>query len=67
MKKLNLSLEQLAVDSFQTGSAGEPERGTVRGAAAACTAFDSCYCNTSLYRCGTIRATWSCPATQVCA
>jgi len=67
MKTLNLSLEQLAVDSFQTAPAAEPQRGTVRGAAAACTAFDSCYCATSLYRCGTIHSTYSCPPTLVCA
>ncbi|HSU15095.1 hypothetical protein [Longimicrobium sp.] len=66
MKKLELSIDQLAVDSFPTEAAALEERGTVRGAAAPCTAFDSCYCNTSLYRCGTIRATYSCPATQIC-
>ena len=66
MKKLGLSVDQLAVDSFATEAAALEERGTVRAAGAACTAFDSCYCNTSLYRCGTIRATYSCPATQIC-
>jgi hypothetical protein len=67
MKKLDLSIDQLAVDSFTTEAAALEERGTVRAAAAAvCTGFDTCYCNTSLYRCGTIRATYSCPATQIC-
>jgi len=57
MKKLDLSIDQLAVDSFTTEAAALEERGTVRAAAAAvCTGFDTCYCNTSLYRCGTIRA-----------
>jgi len=67
MKKLELSLDTLAIDSFETGAAPRPEEGTVEARAAACTAPATCKCPTSLFRCGTIASTaYSCPVTFDC-
>ena len=63
MKKLSLMLDELDVESFEAG-ATEAVRGTVHGAA--CTDGNTCRCATSLYACGTIRATYSCPVTNIC-
>jgi hypothetical protein len=66
MKKLELSLDTLAIESFETGATLRPEEGTVEAQAADCTAPATCKCPTSLYRCGTIHATYSCPVTFDC-
>jgi hypothetical protein len=67
MKKLELSLDALAIESFDTGAAPLPEEGTVEARAADCTAPASCRCPTSLAACGTIAATvYSCPRTFDC-
>jgi len=66
MKKLELSLDTLAIESFETGASPGPEDGTVEAQAAECTAPATCKCPTSLYRCGTIHATYSCPVTFDC-
>jgi hypothetical protein len=61
-KKLNLELEALAVDSFDTSAAGDGH-GTVHGQAdlapqptppvyADCTCAYSCVCKTAYYWCG---------------
>jgi hypothetical protein len=54
-----LSLNALAVESFQTAAADSGEGGTVHGHAR-CTQFNSCYCPSSIYQCGTVRPTASC-------
>jgi hypothetical protein len=59
-----LRLDALAVESFETGEAARPERGTVRGYA--CTDGHSCRCPTSYAQCGTGPATiYSCQPTVV--
>lgn len=64
-KKLNLQLDALAVDSFET-SAVDHGVGTVRGREsdtdepieqAPCTCFASCLCPTNAYYCATVHAT----------
>jgi len=51
-KKLNLDVEGLAVDSFETERA-EKGRGTVDAQGAGpCTCALSCACNTARYKCG---------------
>ena len=66
-KKLNLELEALAVDSFETSAAGDG-RGTVHGQAALapqptppvyadCTCAYSCLCPSNAYYCATVHAT----------
>jgi len=75
MKKLELSLEALAVDSFETSAAGNGH-GTVQGQAIVapqptppvyeedCTCAYSCLCQTAYYHCGTGRYTiYSCDYT----
>ena len=54
-----LKMDDLAVESFETGETASPEQGTVH-AHARCTRFDSCYCASSIYVCGTVRPTASC-------
>ena len=63
--KKKLSLESLAVDSFETSSP-EHGRGTVHGQAnieptppeyADCTCYASCLCPTNAYYCATVHAT----------
>lgn len=67
MKKLELSLEALSIDSFETGAAPRPEEGTVEAREADCTAPATCKCPSSLFRCGTIASTaYSCPRTFDC-
>ena len=67
MKKLELSLDTLAIDSFETGAVPRPDEGTVEAQAAECTAPATCKCPTSLFRCGTIASTaYSCPVTFDC-
>ncbi|HEV7588439.1 MAG TPA: hypothetical protein VGO40_10020 [Longimicrobium sp.] len=67
MKKLELSLDSLAIDSFETGATPRPEEGTVEAQAAPCTSPASCRCPTSVIRCGTIASTaYSCPVTFDC-
>ncbi|HYW07446.1 MAG TPA: hypothetical protein VE913_10840 [Longimicrobium sp.] len=51
--KLKLTLDQLDVQSFDTGELGDVDRGTVRGAAGGCTDGKSCYCGTAYAVCGT--------------
>lgn len=58
MKKLNLEIDALAVESFEAGEGTHPERGTVE--AFNCTGQNTCQCPTSIYQCGTIAATFSC-------
>jgi hypothetical protein len=64
-KKLNLQLDSLAVDSFET-SAATDGTGTVRALEsdtddpieqAPCTCFASCLCPTNAYYCATVHAT----------
>jgi hypothetical protein len=63
-----LEMDSLAVDSFETAAEDTGARGTVEAQGAACTSPATCKCQTSLYACGTIRATaYSCPPTLVCA
>jgi hypothetical protein len=57
MRKLRL--DDLAVETFDAGAVAGAERGTVN-AHARCTRFDSCYCPSSIYVCGTVRPTASC-------
>jgi len=67
MKKLELSLDTLAIDSFETGAVPRPEEGTVEARAADCTAPASCRCPTAIINCGTIASTaYSCPRTFDC-
>lgn len=72
MSKLRLDMEELAVESFDTGTDTEV-RGTVHGHdrgegvpfVADCTAVNSCYCHTAYAVCGTGAATiYSCAATS---
>jgi hypothetical protein len=56
MKKLELRIESLEVESFRTGADGR-DPGTVRGHGDDCTWFDSCFCETAYYYCGTGPAT----------
>lgn len=57
-----LQVDALSVESFETGAAAQPERGTVRGYA--CTDGNSCRCPTSYAQCGTGAATiYSCRRT----
>jgi hypothetical protein len=66
MKKLDLSLDRLAVDSFTAGRT-EGREGTVHAAERPCTSWDTCQCPTSAYLCSTQPATAiSCPATSLC-
>lgn len=66
--KRKLQLDSLAVDSFPTSADAPETRGTVEARGEACTAPATCKCQTSLWACGTIRATaFSCPPTLVCA
>ncbi|HSU15096.1 hypothetical protein [Longimicrobium sp.] len=67
MKKLELSIDRLEVDSFPTAAAAPPEPGTVQGQAADCTSPATCKCPTSLWACGTVAFTaYSCPASWNC-
>jgi hypothetical protein len=67
MKKLELSLDTLAVESFEAGAAPRPEEGTVEAQAAECTAPATCRCPTSIIQCATIPSTaYSCPRTFDC-
>jgi hypothetical protein len=52
MKKLQLRLETLEVESFRTAEAGRGT-GTVHGHKPGCTCYDSCLCPTAYYHCGT--------------
>ena len=66
-KKLELSLDRLAVDSFPTGAAAAPEAGTVHARADDCTSPATCKCPTSLWACGTVAYTvYSCPPSLDC-
>ena len=66
-KKLALSLDGLAVDSFPTGAAARAAAGTVEARGADCTSPATCKCPTSLWACGTIAFTvYSCPASLDC-
>ena len=53
MKKLQLRLETLEVESFRTADAPGRPAGTVRGQDAPCTCYDTCLCQTAYYYCGT--------------
>ena len=65
MRGKKLSLDALAVESFETAKAMEEERGTVRGLAAGCTCKNTCLCRTAYYQCGTGPFTiYSCDYTQ---
>lgn len=67
MKKLDLSLDRLSVESFAAEEAPRRGEGTVHAAARPCTVADTCQCPTSPYRCGTFPYTaLSCPATSLC-
>jgi len=67
MKKLALSLDGLAVDSFSAGTAEPLLTGTVEAAERPCTSWDTCQCPTSAYLCSTRPYTAiSCPATSLC-
>jgi hypothetical protein len=67
MKKLELTLDSLSIESFETGAAPRPEAGTVEAQAAGCTDPNTCRCNTSIAVCGTIASTlYSCPQTFDC-
>ena len=56
MKKLELRIDNLTVESFST-AADRPAPGTVRGHGDNCTWFDSCFCDTAYAVCGTGPAT----------
>jgi hypothetical protein len=63
MRKLELRVESLVVESFRTGAEGRAP-GTVRGHGDDCTWFDSCLCETNYHQCGTGPATiYSCTYT----
>ncbi|HEX8432323.1 MAG TPA: hypothetical protein VF625_13625 [Longimicrobium sp.] len=51
--KLKLALDQLDVQSFDTGELEDGGRGTVRANGAGCTGGKSCYCDTAYAVCGT--------------
>lgn len=64
MKKLNLRLEDLAVESFETTAEGAPRRGTVRGAQMSQTTCVQiiCDCQTNGAECDTADCgTFDCP------
>ena len=66
--KRKLQLDSLFVSSFHTSHDEPAARGTVEARGEACTDPATCKCQTSLWACGTIRATaFSCPPTQICA
>ncbi len=66
-KKLELSLDRLAVDTFAAGGAEPRDAGTVHAAARPCTSWSTCQCPTSAYICGTFPYTAiSCPETSLC-
>jgi len=66
MKKLELSLDSLSIESFETGAAPRPG-GTVEAQGQACTDPATCKCPTSIWACATISATaYSCPQTFDC-
>ena len=53
VKKVRLDLDHLAVDSFPTAEgAVRREQGTVH-AQARCTYWNTCVCDSGLYKCGT--------------
>ena len=56
MKKLELRIDTLKVESFST-AANRPAPGTVRGHGDDCTWFDSCFFDTAYAVCGTGPAT----------
>ena len=53
MKKLQLKVEKLEVESFRTLDSAILGTGTVRGQDAPCTCYDTCLCRTAYYVCGT--------------
>ena len=53
MKKLQLKVEMLEVESFRTLDTAVLRTGTVRGHAPPCTCYDTCLCRTAYYICGT--------------
>ena len=53
MKKLQLKVERLEVESFQTMEVPRGAAGTVRGHGPPCTCYDTCLCETAYYHCGT--------------
>jgi hypothetical protein len=66
-RKLQLSIDALAVDTFAAGHAEPRMDGTVHAAARPCTSWSTCQCPTSAYICSTQPATAiSCPATSLC-
>ncbi|HKP75850.1 MAG TPA: hypothetical protein VJT67_09935 [Longimicrobiaceae bacterium] len=67
MKKLELALDSLAIESFETGAAPRPETGTVEARGQGCTDPATCKCPTSIWACATIPSTaYSCPPTFDC-
>lgn len=67
MKKLELALDTLAIESFETGAAPRPEAGTVQAREADCTSPNTCRCPTAIINCATIPSTaYSCPVTFAC-
>ena len=67
MKKLELAIDRLAIESFETGAAQRPGEGTVEARAAGCTDPATCRCPTSIINCATISSTaYSCPVTFDC-
>jgi hypothetical protein len=65
MKKLQLRIENLSVESFQTGDEADRARGTVHGRDDGCTWIDTCLCHTACYQCGTGPQTiFSCDYTE---
>ena len=67
MKKLELQLDALGIESFETGAVPRPEEGTVEAQAMACTDPASCRCPTAIINCGTIASTaYSCRRTFDC-
>jgi len=66
-RKLHLSVDALAVDTFAAGRAEPRVDGTVHAAARPCTSWSTCQCPTSAYICSTRPATAiSCPETSLC-
>jgi hypothetical protein len=66
MKKLSLRMDELAVETFATGAPEAVDAGTVHGLGG-CTGKNTCQCPSSIYRCGTIAATFSCITKIDCA